>query len=314
MTIVQRLKNMFTKNPTPPIAEFREIVEAAREPVNVSACREWSAAELLAWNRGGWQNHPSAQLRASAAGGGPGDALESAGPNKPAEQPKNIDEKIQGIFGAAFASELGRRPVYILLQSQVDLAAAEGCLAITAADLDLALRKDIAGDWLGRAPCLVLNDSELIEAFGDDPDRLESEIYKAIVHEAAHVACFGVPTDGEMNVDRAFATLEATFEEFPSPTPEVTVYQEHDSQFFRALIHVHCRAAVAGITVHLHGTFADFDLSDVYDYMLALQPELVACEFMPLTDVIRDVAPPEEFVALFAYDTNTEPWREHVGV
>jgi hypothetical protein len=91
--------------------------------------------------------------------------------------------------------DLDGLPLYILLQSEVaDVMGPDNFSdGYTTPNLDLNLQSCIADAWLGRGPCMVINDVSLTE--DNFPEDVEFLTFSTVPHELAHILDRPLPVD-----------------------------------------------------------------------------------------------------------------------
>lgn len=194
-------------------------------------------------------------------------------------------------------------PLYIVPQSQLIplFGPATYCYAYTCPSLDLYLRDSIE-NWLGRGPCLVINDAALIEDF--DPDDHEELVLNHTLHELAHILD-RQELFARRPVDRDRIVFESlVMESLNSSKPVEPAIVGHGLQFIRIAIHLAERANADGYDFRLAGVCPThkFGLSPIDDYYEAIGDE-VARNFNVR---FRDFGPPpDQMIDLFNSDTQT---------
>ncbi len=197
-------------------------------------------------------------------------------------------------------------PLYILLQSEVtDVMGPENFSdGYTTPNLDLNLRSVIGEAWQGRGPCMVVNDVSITdEHFLEDVDVVAMS---TVLHELAHILDRPSPVDPQSlpSEDRIeFETLvisnAARHEHRPLPTP----YFGHEDQFIRIALHLHYRAALAGVESipNLLCAGRRYGLSHAHRYIEAIGDEPADLLELPIAEISRS-PPPEAFIALWQSD------------
>lgn len=172
--------------------------------------------------------------------------------------------------------DLGDGPLYIIAQSRLpdNLGGKSICDGFTAPNLDIYIRDEIGPAWRGRGPCMVVNDEQ------GDPDCLETDIFRIILHELAHIIsrpvarCVATVADPMRLKFEALCLGDAVSRE-PSPEIVTTPFQGHGPRFIRAALHLRHRAELAGVPVPLYGYCAGnrYGLSHPNRYRESLNDE-----------------------------------------
>ncbi len=202
--------------------------------------------------------------------------------------------------------DLAGLPLYIMLQSEVaDVMGPENFSdGYTTANLDMNLRSVIGDAWLGRGPCMVLNDV----AIADDhfPEDVDIVAMSTVLHELAHILDRPVPVELQTlpSEDRIeFETMVITYAVRHEYRPLPVAYHGHEDQFIRIALHLHHRAAMAGVETIPAILCAGwrYGLSHVHRYMDALGDEPAAMTDMMFQDIVR-APPPAAFTNLWLSD------------
>src|SRR5262249_48317871 len=127
-------------------------------------------------------------------------------------------------------------------------------------DSDLLLRGVIGAGWLGRGPCVVIND-RCLELCGIDPHQTRESFHEILLHEFAHVVLDLVaagaepypqlPGDIVEELSPGVAVAQAVL---PRPARDSQEWlancRDHDDRFLRVLWHVRRRAELLGVSVN----------------------------------------------------------------
>jgi hypothetical protein len=202
--------------------------------------------------------------------------------------------------------DLDGLPLYILLQSEVaDVMGRENFSdGYTTPNLDLNLRSVIGDRWQGRGPCMVLNDVSIAdEHFPEDVDVVA---FSTVLHELAHILdrptpvdLQSLPSDDRIEFETLVIANAARHEYRPLPTP----YFGHEDQFIRIALHLHFRAALAGVETipNLLCAGRRYGLSHAHRYIEALGDEPGDLLHLSFAEISRS-PPPEAFTHLWLSD------------
>lgn len=203
--------------------------------------------------------------------------------------------------------DLADVPLYIVRQSQIssEFGNAEGCDGYTTPSLDLYLRGRLGNRWFGRGPCMVINDTALL----DDchPDDLDHVTLGVVLHEFAHILDRDALYAERKHVDRQRLKFEslviADASSRPKPKVEVPAYFGHGESFIRTALHVRHRAFHNHMDVAPSQLCAGrrYGLSHAQRYAEALgdEPEQFADRTFR---EIRSAKPPPKFLSVWADD------------
>jgi hypothetical protein len=202
--------------------------------------------------------------------------------------------------------DLAGLPLYILLQSEVaDLMGRENFSdGYTTPNLDLNLRSCIGDAWLGRGPCMVVNDVSIAgEHF---PEDVEIVAISTVLHELAHILdrpmpvdLLSVPSDDRIEFETLVIANAARHEYRPLPT----AYFGHEDAFIRIALHLHYRANAIGVKTipNLLCAGRRYRLSHAHRYIEALGDEPSDLVDLSFAEISRS-PPPEAFTHLWLSD------------
>jgi hypothetical protein len=205
--------------------------------------------------------------------------------------------------------DLAGLPLYILLQSEVaDVMGPENFSdGYTTPNLDLNLRSCIGDAWLGRGPCMVLNDVSIAdEHFPEDVDIVAMS---TVLHELAHILDRPVPVELQTlpSEDRIeFETMVITNAVRHEYRPLPVAYHGHEDAFIRIAIHLHYRATAVGVKTipNLLCAGRRYGLSHAHRYMEALGEEPIELAHLPFAEITR-LPPPDAFIELWHADVRS---------
>ncbi len=200
---------------------------------------------------------------------------------------------------AVAGRDLDGLPLYILLQTQVAGVMGHENFSdgFTTPNLDLNLQSVIGNAWQGRGPCMVLNDVSLTE--DNFPEDVEFMTLSVVLHELAHILDHPMPVDIHMVPDAGrieFETMVIANALKHEYRPLSVAYDGHEDAFIRIALHLHYRAAVAGVKTILNILCAGrrYGLSHAHRYMEALGDEPAEMMHLPFAEITR-APPPEAF-------------------
>ena len=205
--------------------------------------------------------------------------------------------------------DLDGLPLYILLQSEVaDVMGPDNFSdGYTTPNLDLNLQSSIGNAWLGRGPCMVVNDVSLADEYC--PEDVDIMAFSTVLHELAHILDRPMPVDFQAVPDPVriqFETLiiaNALKHEYrPMPAP----YHGHEDPFIRIAIHLHYRANAVGVKSIPNQLCAGrrYGLSHAHRYMEALGEEPIELAHLPFAEITR-TPPPAAFQDLWQADVRS---------
>jgi hypothetical protein len=218
-------------------------------------------------------------------------------------------QQAERLCMAVAARDLAAVPLYILIQSEmtVELGTAHH-YAFTTPRADLMFRDQI-DPWLGRGPCIVVNDVGLVEDF--DPIDFPYVSLNCVLHELAHI--LDRPTlyakdPGDTPERMQFDRLVAIDVLSRPPRAELPAYFGHESSFIRIAIHLAHRATLAGFDTKpagiFHGHRHGLSSAACYEEALADEPQSMAslaiCE-------IKTIPLPVAFRKLWQADIDRYP-------
>ncbi len=205
--------------------------------------------------------------------------------------------------------DLAGLPLYILLQSEVaDVMGPDNFSdGYTSPNLDLNLQSVIGDAWQGRGPCMVLNHVSIAdEHFPEDVDTVA---FSTVLHELAHILdrpmpvdLHAVPDPGRIEFETMVIANALKHEYRPLPT----AYFGHEDQFVRIALHLHFRAALAGVETipNLLCAGRRYGLSHAHRYMEALGEEPIELAHLPIAEITR-IPPPAAFLELWQADVKS---------
>jgi hypothetical protein len=219
-----------------------------------------------------------------------------------------LREDVAAACRAAAFADLAGRPLYVVLTGEADgLRLWRGTLGLYWGNCDLAARAalEAAGRWRGRGPAFLLNHRSLaLTARGLAPAARRAAIRSKAVgtglHELAHALREppreADPDPGRVTFQRAVAELHERRgarigEVFGDAAPPP--FWGHDLGWLRLALHLHHRAARAGINVTAREVFDsdDYQLSPTEQYLFAVGPELNYFLGWRLAEVLTMPAP-----------------------
>lgn len=196
--------------------------------------------------------------------------------------------------------DLAGVPLYILPQSQmtIDLGTAHH-YAFTTPRADLMFRDQI-DPWLGRGPCIVVNDVVLAEDI--DPIDLTYVTLNCVLHELAHILdrpALYAEESGDTPERMQFARLVAIDALSRPPRVDLPAYFGHEASFIRIAIHLAYRATLAGFDTKpagiFHGHRHGLSSAACYEEALGDEPQSMASL---ATREIKTIQPPADFSKL----------------
>jgi hypothetical protein len=213
-------------------------------------------------------------------------------------------QQAERLCRAVAGRDLAGVPLYVLPQSRmtVDLGTAHH-YAFTTPRADLMFRDQI-DRWLGRGPCIVVNDLGLAEDV--DPLDLSYVTLNCVLHELAHIldrpllyADDAGDTPARMQFDRLVAVDALT----RPPRAELPLYFGHEAPFIRIAIHLAYRATRAGFATKPAAIFQGHrhHLSPAASYEEALGDEPPSMVLFSLREM-RHIPPPDAFSQLWQAD------------
>lgn len=214
--------------------------------------------------------------------------------------------------------DLAHLPLYLLRHSRMtaDLGGNyHYAFTMTRADL---LYRDQIDPWLGRGPCIVVNDIGLAEDF--EACDLRYVTLNLVLHELAHVLDKGdqySEEHGESPEKIQFDRLVIDKSTTRPGRSELPRYFGHEASFIRIALHLVHRASVAGFDTKPTGIVHSqrYGLSLMSHYADALDDEPQRLATLTFRE-IRGIEPPETFQRLWQADLNQYHRRfpTHSGV
>lgn len=177
--------------------------------------------------------------------------------------------------------DLAGVPLYILPQSQMTVGLGTAYhYAFTTPRADLMFR-DQVDPWLGRGPCVVVNDLGLAEDF--DPIDLSYVTLNCVLHELAHILdrpALYAEDPGNTAERMQFDRLVAVDVLSRPPRVDLPAYFGHEASFIRIAIHLAYRATLAGFDTKpagiFHGHRHGLSSAACYEDALADEPQSMA--------------------------------------
>lgn len=215
-----------------------------------------------------------------------------------------IWQRAERLCRVVAGRELACVPLYILPQSEmtVELGTAHH-YAFTTPRTDLMFRDQI-DPWLGRGPCIVVNDLGLAEDF--DPIDLLYVTLNCVLHELAHILdrpALYAEDPGDTLERMQFDRLVAIDVLNSPPRAELPAYYGHTASFIRISIHLAYRATLAGFDTKPGGIFQGhrhgLSPAAMYEEALGDEPESKSSLCM---GELRDIPPPAAFSKLWQAD------------
>ena len=217
----------------------------------------------------------------------------------------DIWQRAEWLCRAVAGRELVGVPLYILPQSRMSLPLARSYhYAFTASLADLLFHDQIE-TWMGRGPCMVINDDGLKQ--DTHPQDLEYKTLTIIFHELAHILdrpCLVGIDHG--NHERLEYERLVTMDCLSRPVSgDIAAYHGHDRSFIRIAIHLAYRATLAGYPIKAAGIFkgSTYGLSMAAEYEDALGSEPEESMHLKLTE-LKTLPCPSAFNSLWRADLN----------
>lgn len=219
------------------------------------------------------------------------------------------------------APELGNRPLYVLLRSELaaELRGDDETLGCTMKHLDAIVRPELErlGRWRGRAPAMIIDADGVAATLARRPREARrrcfvSAFLAVALHELAHILDVGIdnanlataPPADLVSFGRRILAAEASGELPPTNGDGAAIpWRWHEWRFIRIAIHVAHRATRAGVDLsplHVFDATAH-GLSPTWEYAAALGDEprrMASINFA----VIRAAPVPSAFVAVWRRD------------
>lgn len=198
-------------------------------------------------------------------------------------------DALEELCRAVAPDELKDAPIYVVMQSSLpaDFALADDCFGYTAPALDLYLQDHIHC-WLGRGPCLVLNDVVLAEEY--EPADMTYLMQAYALHELGHILnrpkpyrdCSGVSPERIQFERLVLADVLRC-----APAADLPAYFGHEASFIRIVLHLRHRAELAGVCIAPALPFFGYSygLSHASRYLAALGDEpanMTRCPFQTI--------------------------------
>jgi hypothetical protein len=211
----------------------------------------------------------------------------------------------EALCRAVAGRDLASVPLYIVAQSSLPPEAGSGdhCYGYTTPSLDLYLRPHLP-HWIGRGPCMVINDLALAE--DHHADDLQYVVQCCVLHELAHIldrpALFADRTDADP-LKLQFEALVVADATGRAPSIDVPAYYGHGASFIRIALHLCHRATRHGVDVGPGALCAGyrFGLSPAFRYQAALGDEPARMADWLISDILA-AQPPPAFTELWNQD------------
>lgn len=198
--------------------------------------------------------------------------------------------------------DLDGHAIYIVPQSRLAdwFGQAESAYAYTTPSLDLYLQAHI-DTWLGRGPCMVINDLAIAEDY--EPEFHRDIVFNNVLHELAHILdrpqLFAERIDNQdLLLFESLVVANQLQHESESPTCG------HGQSFVRIAIHLVARANRHGYDLRPAGVcrMHEFGLSPIGNYIDALGDEIAQHQSTHFRDFPE---PAIQFTELWNFDTQS---------